>query len=109
VTWRPSLSAYRGLDLIRTLALWAYFILGYLVFFFPVYLGAYLLAEDHQAAFQKLNHRFFKLFFRFLGWLIPAVSWRVSPEVRAIRGAVLVCNHRSYLDPILLISLFERQ
>ena len=105
---RPSLPAHRGLDLARTLALWAYFTIGYVVFFFPSYLGAYLSADDRQAAFQKLNHRFFKIFFHFLEWLIPWARFRIGPEVRAIRGAVIVCNHRSYLDPIFLISLFER-
>jgi 1-acyl-sn-glycerol-3-phosphate acyltransferase len=97
------------LDLIRTLILWAYFTLGFLTAFLPFYLAAGLLAEDRRRAFQGLNHRFFNVFFRLLQWLIPGAAFDISPEVRAIRGAVIVCNHRSYLDPILLISLFQRQ
>jgi 1-acyl-sn-glycerol-3-phosphate acyltransferase len=97
------------LDLARTLLLWGYFTLGFLTLFLPLYVGANLLAKDRQAAFQKLNHRFFHIFFRLVGCVIPRVAFNISPEVTAIRGAVIVSNHRSYLDPILLISLFERQ
>ena len=35
-------------------------------------------------------------------------SMDIRPEVRGIRSSVIVCNHRSYLDSILLISLYEK-
>ncbi len=105
---RP-LSPQPAVDLARTLALWAYFTFGYLALFLPAYIAARWLAEDREAAFQRLNHLFFRLFFRVLAWVVPGARFRIGPGVRAIRGAVIVCNHRSYLDPLLLISLFEKQ
>ena len=40
--------------------------------------------------------------------IAPRHRWFVDPEISRIRSAVVVCNHISYLDPILLISLFPR-
>jgi 1-acyl-sn-glycerol-3-phosphate acyltransferase len=39
---------------------------------------------------------------------MPGHRWRIQPEVKEIRSAVIVCNHRSYLDSILLISLYAK-
>lgn len=52
---------------------------------------------------------FFAGFFGLLRMLTPALRLRVSPEVRRLRSAVVICNHQSYLDPILITSLFRRQ
>ena len=41
--------------------------------------------------------------------ITPGVTLNIRDEVRTIRSSVIVCNHLSYLDPILLISLFEKQ
>ena len=43
-----------------------------------------------------------------LRFLSPGVTWRVPTGIKKIRSSVLVCNHLSYLDPLLLISLFPR-
>jgi 1-acyl-sn-glycerol-3-phosphate acyltransferase len=37
------------------------------------------------------------------------VKWRIAEEVRNLRASVIVANHLSFLDPILFVSLFERQ
>jgi len=42
-------------------------------------------------------------------FISPGLSFDISDDVRNIRSSVIVCNHVSYLDPILLISLFEKQ
>jgi 1-acyl-sn-glycerol-3-phosphate acyltransferase len=97
------------LDVVVTLLLWGYFIFGFLLLFFPHYLAAWLRREDREAAFQRLNHRFFRGFFRLLYLITPGVTLRIQDEVRTIRSSIIVCNHLSYLDPILLISLFEKQ
>jgi 1-acyl-sn-glycerol-3-phosphate acyltransferase len=41
--------------------------------------------------------------------ITPGLTWRISGDVRHLRSSVIVCNHRSYLDPILFVSLFPRQ
>jgi 1-acyl-sn-glycerol-3-phosphate acyltransferase len=95
-------------DVVITLVLWGYFTAGFVLFFVPFYLLALLFAKERPAAFQKLNSRFLGGFFRLCRFLIPGHRWQIDPRVREIRSAVIVCNHVSYLDSILLISLFRR-
>jgi len=96
-------------DLIVTLLLWTYFILGFVVFFSPFYLAAYMFSDNRENSFQRLNHRFFKGFIFLIRVFIPGQKWRISDEIGSIRSSVIVCNHQSYLDPLLLISLFKQQ
>ena len=91
-----------------TVLLWTYFTLGFVVFFSPWYLAAGILSRDREAAFQRLNRRFYQGFFILVRVFMPAHRWSVSPAVAAIRGAVIVSNHVSYLDPLLVISLFAQ-
>jgi 1-acyl-sn-glycerol-3-phosphate acyltransferase len=97
------------LDVIVPLLLWIYFTLGFVLFFAPRYAAASFRRADREDAFQRLNQRFFRGFFRLLGLITPGVTLRIRDEARTIRSSVIVCNHLSYLDPILLISLFEKQ
>jgi len=96
-------------DIFLTLIYWIYYIPGYLLFFFPVYLMAFVFSKNREKAWQKLNHLFFKSFFRLMQIITPGLSIDVADEVLSIRSAVIVSNHISYLDPILLISLYEKQ
>lgn len=102
-------SIQRLIDLIITLLLWSYFIFGSIVFFFLFYLPAYFFAANREKALQNLNHIHMKNFFKLTGWLIPRTKFVIQQEVRDIHSSVIVCNHLSYLDPILLISLSPRQ
>ena len=95
-------------DLVITLLLWTYYILGFVVLFAPFYLWAYLFSSNREQSFQKLTHRFFKGFFFLVRSLIPWNKWRIAEDVLKIRSSVIVCNHISYLDSILMISLFKR-
>ncbi|HON59632.1 MAG TPA: lysophospholipid acyltransferase family protein [Smithella sp.] len=100
---------HRIIDFWVTLILWAYFLFGYLVILFLLYVPAYIFAEDSAAAFQNLKHLHLKCFFGLLRILVPRTKFDIPREVRNIHSAVIVCNHVSYLDPILLISIFRRQ
>jgi len=95
-------------DFIVTILLWGYFTLGYVIFFSPFYLAAIFFSANREFAFQKLNHIFFKSFFSLARALIPRLAFNISDEVRSVRSSVIVCNHLSYLDPILFISLFKK-
>lgn len=97
------------LDLGRTLIYWCYFIAAFLCFFDLFYALAFLFSRDLQRAFQRINHRFYRGFFGLVTAITPQVRFEIDPEVRNIRGAVVVSNHVSYLDPILLVSLYPRQ
>jgi 1-acyl-sn-glycerol-3-phosphate acyltransferase len=97
------------IDISIPLICWIYYIPGYLMFFAPVYLVSFLFSKNREIAWQKLNHLFFKIFFQLLRKITPGLSFHVADEVFSIRSAVIVCNHLSYLDPILLIALYEKQ
>jgi 1-acyl-sn-glycerol-3-phosphate acyltransferase len=95
-------------DFAVTLLHWIYFIFGFIAFFSPFYLGALLFTANRESAFQKLDHLFFKSFFLLSRLLIPKLVFHISDEVRSIRSCVIVCNHLSYVDPLLFVSLFEK-
>jgi 1-acyl-sn-glycerol-3-phosphate acyltransferase len=95
-------------DLAATLLLWGYFTAGFVIFFSPFYLLALLFPENRPAAFQTLNSRFYRLFFALCRLVAPKQHWDIAPDIRSIKGAIILCNHVSYLDSILLISLFPR-
>jgi 1-acyl-sn-glycerol-3-phosphate acyltransferase len=102
------LRARRLKDLTITLFLWSYFTVGFVLFFSLFYLIAFFFAKDRPATFQRLNSLFYRGFFFLCRVTIPLHSWDISPEIRAIRAAVIVSNHVSYLDSILMVSLFPR-
>ncbi|MHB9099084.1 MAG: lysophospholipid acyltransferase family protein [Syntrophales bacterium] len=96
-------------DFAVTVILWAYYIMGFILFFSPFYLHALFFPARREEAFQRLNHRLHKSFFAHLRTLAPRVQWRIADEVKNIRSSVIIANHLSFLDPILFVSLFERQ
>jgi 1-acyl-sn-glycerol-3-phosphate acyltransferase len=105
----PTRILQNAFDLFITLLLWAYFLFGSVVFFFLFYIPAYLFSSNRAAAFQNLNHIHMKNFFALTRLLIPRTKFNIQREIRHIHSSVVVCNHLSYLDPILLISLFPKQ
>jgi 1-acyl-sn-glycerol-3-phosphate acyltransferase len=96
-------------DPILTLIYWSYFTLGYIIFFSPFYVGTALFCKNRERTFQRLNHIFYKGFFFLVRKLTPGLSIHIQDQVLSIRSSVIISNHISYLDPILLISLFEMQ
>lgn len=95
-------------DVTVTLLCWCWFLFGFL-FVFSLGYGAALLSSEREYAFQRMNSRFYRVLFRLLRSLAPAHRWEIDADVAAIRSSVLVCNHLSYLDPLLFIALFARQ
>ena len=91
-----------------TLLIWAYFLLGSTVIFLFGHIPAYLFSKNHARAFQNLNHINMKNFFALTRFLIPRTKFKIPNEIRQINSSVVVCNHLSYLDPILLTSIFKR-
>lgn len=97
------------IDLAVTLIMWFYFMFGYLFILLFLYIPAYVFAENHTRALQNLNHLHLKCFFALTRLFSPRTKFNIPKEVQNIHSSVIVCNHLSYLDPILLISLFQRQ
>jgi 1-acyl-sn-glycerol-3-phosphate acyltransferase len=95
-------------NLLVTCLMWLYFTIGFALFFSWFYVGAYLFSKEREYAFQRVNHYFFRGFFFFLRQLTPGIKWHIPNHIKAIKSSVVVCNHLSYLDPLLLIVLFPR-
>jgi 1-acyl-sn-glycerol-3-phosphate acyltransferase len=91
-----------------TLLFWLYTIFGFLFFYLPVLIFLSFFIGSREAKFQKMNHYYYYGFFRGLNVLVPGLSIKISNEVKKIKSSVIISNHRSYLDPILLISIFPR-
>ncbi len=96
------------LDTLITTLLWVYFTAGFVIFFGPFYLLAVLLAKDSHLVVQKLNHFFYRGFFALCRLLMPRQRWRIDPKLAAVRSSVILCNHISYIDSILMIALCKR-
>ena len=96
------------LNLLLTLTLWLYFTLGFLCFFAPFYLTVALFSPNREIAFQKLNCRFYRVFIRIIRLFIPEMNLHIDKSALAIRSSVIICNHLSFLDPLLLISMFAK-
>lgn len=92
-----------------TVILWAYFLGGGIVFLLVLYLPARLFSRNRQRAFQRINNWFFRGLLWLIRKLFPMHQWQVDETLRQIRSSVIVCNHVSYLDPLIMISLFDRQ
>lgn len=94
-------------DLLVTLAVWVYFVGGGLLVLLPSYVVA-LGTGRPRAAIQRVHHWFFRGFFAMLRAVRPGLRMRVDPDIRGFRGSIVVCNHVSYLDPLLLIASLPR-
>ncbi|MBU1568881.1 MAG: 1-acyl-sn-glycerol-3-phosphate acyltransferase [Proteobacteria bacterium] len=97
------------LDSAVTLICWTWFIFGFLFFFSWAYLAAALFVKNPEVQFQRLNFYFFRVFFRVVRTIAPRQKIEIDDRIAAIQSSVVVCNHLSYLDPLLLIALFPRQ
>ena len=96
-------------DFTLTLIYWTYFTLGYIILFFPFYIGTFLFSRSRERTFQRLNHLFYRGFFFLIRFITPGLSFYIQDQVLSIRSSIIIPNHVSYLDPILLISLYEKQ
>lgn len=92
-----------------TLFLWLYFLFGYSLLFIPIVIILTPFSGNREKLFQKINHVYYRFFFILLTTLTPGLALRISDEIRSLHSCVVIANHRSYLDPLLLISLFPRQ
>ncbi len=104
----PRTWVFTMIDLLVTLLLWGYFTVGFVILFSPFYALASIPVFDRTRAFQWFNHLFYRGFFGLCRLTMPRQNWRIDPAIASIRSSVVVCNHASYIDPLLLISLFAR-
>jgi 1-acyl-sn-glycerol-3-phosphate acyltransferase len=95
-------------DLLVTVLLWIGLgLIEPLLFALPYGLVR-LLWRDRERGFQWLNHAYYRVFFGMVRVVVPGLKLCIPPELRAIRSSIVICNHLSYLDSILLVSLLPR-
>lgn len=104
----PQGFTYRVLDWAVTLTCWAWFIFGFLFFFSWQYFAAAVFTKRPEIHFQRLNCYFFRIFFQVVRITAPRQKIVIDERIASIRSSVVVCNHLSYLDPLLLVALFPR-
>jgi len=109
--WRQTMHNVLELayDFLLTVIIWIYYIASFIVFFSFLYILSLFFAKNREFSFQKLNSFFFRIFFRVLRIFFPRVSWHIGHDAETIRSSVIIANHLSFLDPILLVSLFPQQ
>ena len=98
----------RLLDINATLICWTWFLLGFIVCFSWRYLAYALFIKNPELHFQRMNCQFYRIFFRIVKLTAPRQKIEIDEKIAAIRSSVIVCNHLSYLDPLLLIALFPQ-
>jgi 1-acyl-sn-glycerol-3-phosphate acyltransferase len=102
------MSRARARSLFTTVVLWGYFIGCFLAGYWLAFLVAGLLLGRRGLAWGLGSYS--RGFFALLGLLVPRARLRAPDrrELRKRRGTVVVCNHISFLDPLLLLSLLPR-
>jgi 1-acyl-sn-glycerol-3-phosphate acyltransferase len=91
-----------------TVVLWVYFIGAFVAGYWVAFVVAGLLLGRRGLAWGLGSYS--RGFFALLGLLIPRLRLDVPQrrDLRRTRGTVVVCNHISFLDPLLLLSLLPR-
>jgi 1-acyl-sn-glycerol-3-phosphate acyltransferase len=95
-------------DLFITLILWIYFFSAGVISL-TAYLITYFLSNNREQSFQLISSYFYRGFFKLANIIVPGLKFNISEEIGRITSSVIVCNHISYLDPILLVSLIKKQ
>ncbi|MFH0976523.1 MAG: lysophospholipid acyltransferase family protein [Spirochaetota bacterium] len=95
-------------DFLFTLLFWLYIIFGFLFFYIPVLIILSFVLDNREAKFQRLNHYYYRGFFLGMNTLVPGLSIEISTKIKKLKSSIIILNHRSYLDPILLVSIFPK-
>jgi 1-acyl-sn-glycerol-3-phosphate acyltransferase len=94
------------IDFFATFFMWLYFTIGFVTVFLPILFAQNFIIHNKEQKFQKANFHFYRIFFLLTQKLSPGLSVKIDEDVRQIKSSIVISNHTSYLDPILLISLF---
>lgn len=95
----------RALSISVTVALWIYFIGAFVAGYWLVFLVAGMVRGRRGLSWALRSYA--RAFIAVLLRALPRVRLQVpqSSQLRSTQGSVVVCNHLSFLDPLLLLSL----
>lgn len=95
----------RALSISVTVALWIYFVGAFIVGYWLVFLVAGMVRGRRGLSWALRSYA--RAFIAVLLRALPRVRLQVpqSSQLRSTQGSVVVCNHLSFLDPLLLLSL----
>jgi 1-acyl-sn-glycerol-3-phosphate acyltransferase len=88
-----------------TLVMWGYFLGAFWLGFWVIFLFAGLLRGGRGIAWALCLYT--RIFLTLLFKALPHARLSIPQrsELRRLRGSVVVCNHLSFLDPLLMMSL----
>ena len=95
----------RALSIAVTVVLWIYFVGAFLIGYWLLFLGAGIVRGRRGLAWAVRSYA--RGFIAVLLRTLPRVRLQVPQrsQLQLTRGSVVVCNHLSFLDPLLLLSL----
>jgi 1-acyl-sn-glycerol-3-phosphate acyltransferase len=91
-----------------TVALWGYFVGAFVAGYWIVFAIAGLLRGQRGLAWALASY--LRWFFVVIRLLVPRARFSLPPDpgLAQCRGTVVVCNHLSFLDPLLLVAHVPR-
>lgn len=96
-------------NLFFSIFFWVFFILSfsYFLFFFPLIFLYGHINKRKEEVFQHLLKKSFKLFFLTMENFIPNLKITIEEKEKLsqLKSTVIMCNHISYLDGILIASI----
>jgi 1-acyl-sn-glycerol-3-phosphate acyltransferase len=95
----------RALSISVTVALWIYFVGAFIAGYWLVFLVAGMVRGRRGLSWALRSYA--RAFIAVLLRALPRMRLQVpqSSQLRSTQGSVVVCNHLSFLDPLLLLSL----
>jgi len=92
-------------SVVTTVLLWTYFMGAFVAGYWMVFLVAGV-ARGRRGIAWALGH-YARVFFAVVRLAVPGLRFTLPERehLHRIRGSVVVCNHLSFLDPLLLLSL----
>ena len=99
------MSLARARSIATTAILWVYFIGAFVAGYWLVFVLAGLVRGRRGLAWGLASYA--RAFLAAIAFTIPRLRIDIPErrELRATRGTMVVCNHISFLDPLLLVSL----
>ncbi len=100
-------------DIFITIFIWVVFLSGLVVILlvYPILYLVSLFTEYPQGVFQRYIHYFMRFFIEVLRFSVPGLDIKIHDveKLRNIKSSIILCNHISFLDGLILLSVLKNQ